>query len=182
MGPSRSYRWVGVEGCWRDFLTISLSPLKGGTDSSISPPQISSSREQETDKGPDPLDKGFPQFWDARAAQVAALFGNGYGGKAELEWQQLCTSHPPPPPSVPKSKVKQYVNRAAQRMLDAERLVTANDCEDYDTGVAIPCDAAGIPGLGGSSSPCALYTAQEVRARLWPPALADALAEFRGAR
>ena len=101
-------------------LSLSLSPLKGGTDSSISPPQISSSREQETDKGPDPLDKGFPQFWDARAAQVAALFGNGYGGKAELEWQQLCTSHPPPPPSVPKSKVKQYVNRAAQRMLDAE--------------------------------------------------------------
>ncbi|UPR01320.1 hypothetical protein HOP50_07g46420 [Chloropicon primus] len=135
---------------------------------------------QGLDKGPDPGDRGYPQFWDARAAQVAALYGNGFGGKAELEWKQLCVSHPPPPPSRPNNKVKLAVNRAAQRMLDMEALVTDNRCEDFESGTQIPCDDAGIPGLGGSSSPCVLYTEREVTARLWPSELVQNLADFRG--
>ena len=39
--------------------------------------------------------------------------------------------------------------------------------------------AAGIPGLGGSSSPCALYTPEEVRIRLWPEKLVTSFATFR---
>lgn len=135
---------------------------------------------EETDKGPDPGDLGFPQFWDARAAQVAVLYSNGYKGKAELEWRRLCLSHPPPPPSVPKNKVKQYVNRAAQKLIDVEGALTNNNCEDFDSGLGIPCDDAGIPGLGGSSSPCVLYTEEEVTIRMWPKALVNSFVQFKG--
>ena len=131
---------------------------------------------QQLDKGPNP--DGFPQFWEARAAQVAVLYGSGFKGKAELEWQGLCAPHPPPPPSVPQNKVKLAVNRAAQAFLDVEGLVTDNSCEDYDSGTQIPCDAAGIPGLGGSSSPCVLYTREEVKKRLWPANLVETFGAF----
>lgn len=93
---------------------------------------------QALDKGPDP--DGYPQFWDARAAQVAVLFASGYKGKAELEWKDLCRPAPPPPPSVPTNKVFAGVNRAAQTMLKVEGALTNNNCEDFDSGVYLPCD------------------------------------------
>eukprot|EP00951_Prasinocladus_malaysianus_P006756 scaffold48053_cov44-Prasinocladus_malaysianus.AAC.1 len=64
-------------------------------------------------------------------------------------------------------------------MLQAEGMMTDRSCEDYDTGVYLPCDDAGIPGLGGSASPCALYTKSEASSRLWPPSLVDELDRFR---
>ena len=71
------------------------------------------------------------------------------------------------------------VNKAAQLMLQVEGSFIDRSCEDFETGVYLPCDDAGIPGLGGSSSPCALYTPEEATIRLWPRKLIDALAQFR---
>ena len=42
-------------------------------------------------------------------------------------------------------------------VLRVEGAFTDTACEDYQTGVFIPCDDAGIPGLGGSNSPCGTY-------------------------
>jgi len=63
-------------------------------------------------------------------------------------------------------------------MLRVEGALTDNACEDFESGVMIPCDDAGIPGLGGSSSPCVLYTVEEVTNRLWPRDLVAAFQDF----
>lgn len=68
---------------------------------------------------------------------------------------------------------------AAQGMLLVEGAMTDRGCEDFATGIYLPCDDAGIPGLGGSSSPCALYTAGEAAARLWPLPVVEQLEAFR---
>jgi len=128
-------------------------------------------------KGPNP--NGFPQFWDALAALALAYNASGKPGQAELEWADLCRPAPPPPPAEPTNPLFARVNKAAQTMLLAEGMMTDRNCEDYETGVYLPCDDAGIPGLGGSSSPCALYSMEEVVARAWPPRLVAELEGFR---
>lgn len=131
------------------------------------------------DDGPDPIG-GYPQFWDKRAAHAAALFAAGDTAKAEGVWEGLCMKAPSNPPSVPTNGVKAGVNRAAAKLLDLERLTTNNNCEAFAGGTYLPCDDAGFPGLGGSFSPCVLYTGDEARRRLWPPKLVQALEQLRG--
>jgi len=133
---------------------------------------------QDVDKGPAP-DGTSPQFWDACAALAVVLSADGDSGAAELEWANLCRPAQPPPPATPNNPLLARVNKVAQGMLAAEGMMTDKSCEDFETGVYLPCDDAGIPGLGGSSSPCALYTAEEVTARLWPPAAVRELQSFR---
>ena len=69
------------------------------------------------------------------------------------------------------------VNQAAEALYAQQ---VDRNCEDFQTGAFMPCDDAGIPGLGGSSSPCVLYTPQEARVRLWPPVMVEGLSAFRG--
>lgn len=132
---------------------------------------------EAVDKGPNP--DGYPQFWDARAALALALNAAGRAGQAELEWAELCKPAPNPPPARPSNPIFARVNQAAQTMLAAESMMTDRNCEDYETGVYLPCDDAGIPGLGGSSAPCTLYTVEEASARAWPPRLVAELDKFR---
>ena len=42
----------------------------------------------------------------------------------------------------------------------------------------MPCDDAGIPGMGGANEPCVLYTTEEVEKRLWPPRAVASLDKF----
>ena len=56
--------------------------------------------------------------------------------------------------------VRAAVNRAAQLQLDAAGLLLGKQCEDFATGTPLPCNDAGIPGSGGSSAPCAIFTPQ----------------------
>ncbi|KAK3251001.1 hypothetical protein CYMTET_39647 [Cymbomonas tetramitiformis] len=128
------------------------------------------------DKGPNP--DGFPQFWDARAALAIALWATGDRAEAEAEWAELCRPTPVPPPATPSNKLFAGVNKAAQLMLDAEGIMTDNRCESLTSGVFLPCDDAGIPGLGGSSAPCVLYTPSAARARFWPANLVAELEDF----
>jgi hypothetical protein len=51
-------------------------------------------------------------------------------------------------------------------------------CEDYESGLELPCDDAGIPGMGGANEPCVLYTTDEVVKRLWPPRAVASLKDF----
>ena len=118
-------------------------------------PALAVASFERIDKGPNP--DGFPQFWEARAALVAALWRSGARSRAELEWASLCEPAPTPPPSTPTNQLYAGVNRAAQLLLRVEGAFTDTACEDYQTGVFIPCDDAGIPGLGGSNSPCGTY-------------------------
>eukprot|EP00899_Mesostigma_viride_P029142 jgi/Mesvir1/9412/Mv01515-RA.1 len=131
---------------------------------------------QRIDKGPSP--DGYPQFWDAAAALVAALTSAGMVTEAEMEWANLCRPTPPAPPATPDNPVFARINKAAQTMLDLQGMALDRNCEDFDTGTLLPCDDAGIPGLGGSSSPCALYTVKEVKARRWPEAAVKGLEKF----
>ena len=68
--------------------------------------------------------------------------------KAELEWRELCKSTPTPPPSTPTNKLYAGVNKLSQALLQAESSFIDKSCEDFTSGVYIPCDDAGIPGLG----------------------------------
>jgi hypothetical protein len=129
------------------------------------------------DLGPEP-DAGYPQFWEARAARAVALWASGAKPRAEAEWAALCRPTRPNPPAVPKNGVKAAVNKAAQAQFDAYGVLMDKRCEDFTSGTPLPCDDAGIPGSGGSSSPCAIFTVQEARARLWPPSAVKALGEF----
>ena len=129
------------------------------------------------DKGPNP--NGYPQFWDARAALAATLWAHGNRDDAEAEWAFLCQPHPPPPPAVPLNPIFARVNKAAQLMIKVEGELTNKNCEDFDTGTYLPCDDAGIPGLGGANEPCVLYTPDEARARLWPERVVEALGSLR---
>ena len=118
------------------------------------------------------------QFWDARAGLVAVLAsqpGSDGISAAELEWNQLCQPAVPPEPTSPANLILSRVNRATESLLASQLDMS---CEDYKTGQYIPCDDAGIPGLGGSSSPCILYTESEVRVRLWPNQVIDQLVMF----
>ena len=120
------------------------------------------------------------QFWDARAALVAVLAsrpGNDGIAAAEIEWGGLCQPAVPPEPTSPANLILSRVNRATEALLASQ---LDRSCEDYKTGAYLPCDDAGIPGLGGSSSPCVLYNEQEVRARLWPPLAISQLVSFLG--
>lgn len=134
---------------------------------------------ETVDLGPDPTKQGLYQFWDARAAIASAAWADGDRGEADLTWQALCAATPSNPPSVPRDPIKARVNAAAQFMLDAEAAMTDRNCEDLDSGTYLPCDDAGIPGLAGSSAPCMLYSADEVRARLWPSRAYEALDALR---
>lgn len=51
-------------------------------------------------------------------------------------------------------------------------------CEDFATGTPLPCDDAGIPGSGGSASPCLIFTYAETERRLWPAITRRALLDF----
>ena len=51
-------------------------------------------------------------------------------------------------------------------------------CEDFATGTPLPCDDAGIPGSGGNSSPCLIFTDAETESRLWPTNARTALGKF----
>eukprot|EP00958_Prasinococcus_capsulatus_P025969 scaffold4516_cov417-Prasinococcus_capsulatus_cf.AAC.16 len=135
---------------------------------------------RKIDKGPSP--DGSAQFWDARAALVAALWHNGFEKEAESEWESLCKPAAPPPPATPTNPVFANVNRMAQAMLDADGALLDNACEDYESGVFLPCNDAGIPGLGGLAEPCAVYTEEEVKIRRWPPIAVQALKDFRQKR
>ena len=132
---------------------------------------------ERIDKGPNP--DGYPQFWEARAALTASLWKAGAKLRAEQEWKALCLPSPVPPPSTPTNKIYANVNRAAQFLLRVSSAFVDTACEDYSTGVFIPCDDAGIPGLGGSAAPCELFTDEEARLRLWPSAMIRALVNFR---
>ena len=132
---------------------------------------------ERIDKGPNP--DGYPQFWEARAALTASLWKAGAKVRAEQEWKALCLPSPVPPPSTPTNTIYANVNRAAQFLLRVEGAFVDTACEDYSTGVFIPCDDAGIPGLGGSAAPCEIFTEEEVRLRLWPSTMIRALVNFR---
>ena len=67
------------------------------------------------------------------------------------------------------------VNSAAEALYASQ---LDKSCEDFQTGAFLPCDDAGIPGLGGSSSPCALYNKHEALTRLWPQVMVDGLDRF----
>ena len=129
------------------------------------------------DVGPEP-EPGFPQFWEARAALAAALWASGAKPRAEAEWAALCRGAKPNPPAVPTNGVKAAVNKAAQMQFDGYGVLMDKRCEDFSTGTPLPCDDAGIPGAGGSSAPCRLFTAEETKNRLWPPAATEALEGF----
>ena len=73
------------------------------------------------------------------------------------------------------SWIQLRVNSAAEALYATQ---LDKSCEDFQTGAFLPCDDAGIPGLGGSSSPCALYNVQEVLTRLWPPVMVEGLGKF----
>jgi len=132
----------------------------------------------EVDDGPDPLG-GQPQFWEVRAARVAALSAAGEDLRAERAWAALCAPADPNPPSVPTNPLFALVNKGAVAMLEGADRALDNSCESFESGVPMPCNDAGIPGLGGASAPCALFTPAEARARMWPAAPAAALAAFR---
>ena len=129
------------------------------------------------DVGPEP-EPGYPQFWEARAALAVALWASGAKPRAEAEWAALCRGAKPNPPAVPTNGVKAAVNKAAQMQFDGYGVLMDKRCEDFSTGTPLPCDDAGIPGAGGSSAPCRLFTAEETRNRLWPPAATEALEGF----
>jgi len=132
---------------------------------------------QRVDFGPEP-DAGFPQFWEARAALAVALWASGAKPRAEAEWSRLCQPTKPNPPATPANGVKAAVNKAAQAQFEAYGMRMDKRCEDFESGTPLPCDDAGIPGSGGSSAPCGIFTRAEVENRLWPPAAARALEEF----
>jgi hypothetical protein len=140
-------------------------------------PAVAAAMLDVVDLGPEP-DAGYPQFWEARAARAVALWASGAKPRAEAEWAALCRPTRPNPPAVPKNGVKAAVNKAAQAQFDAYGVLMDKRCEDFTSGTPLPCDDAGIPGSGGSSSPCAIFTVQEARARLWPPSAVKALGEF----
>ena len=129
------------------------------------------------DLGPEP-DPGFPQFWEARAALAAAMWASGAKPRAEAEWARLCEATRPNPPATPTDGVRAAVNRAAQMQFDGYGALMDKRCEDFATGTPLPCDDAGIPGAGGSSAPCRLFTVEEVESRGWPGVAAEALAAF----
>jgi hypothetical protein len=70
------------------------------------------------------------------------------------------------------------VNKAAQAQFEAYGVLMDKRCEDFDSGTPLPCDDAGIPGSGGSSAACGIFTVSEVENRLWPPDAVKALGEF----
>ena len=140
-------------------------------------PAVAVAMLDQLDMGPEP-DAGYPQFWEARAARAAALWASGAKPRAEAEWAALCAPTRPNPPATPTNGVKAAVNKAAQAQFDAYGVLMDKRCEDFASGTPLPCDDAGIPGSGGSSSPCAIFTEQEARARLWPPSAVSALSEF----
>ena len=140
-------------------------------------PAVAVAMLDQLDMGPEP-DAGYPQFWEARAARAAALWASGAKPRAEAEWAALCAPTRPNPPATPTNGVKAAVNKAAQAQFDAYGILMDKRCEDFSSGTPLPCDDAGIPGSAGSSSPCAIFTTQEARARLWPPGAVKALGEF----
>ena len=129
------------------------------------------------DKGPEPV-AGQSQFWEARAALAAALYANGSRPAAEAEWSGLCKPVKPNPPAVPTDPFRKAVNQAAQGAFDAGGVLMDKRCEDFATGTPLPCDDAGIPGSGGSSSPCLIFTETETESRLWPTNARTALSKF----
>ena len=129
------------------------------------------------DKGPEP-DAGYPQFWEARAALTAALWASNAKPAAEAEWVSFCRPVKANPPATPSNGVRAAVNRAAQMQFDGYGALMDKRCEDFTSGTPLPCNDAGIPGSAGSSAPCAIFTPEEARSRLWPPEAVDALAEF----
>ena len=131
------------------------------------------------DVGPEP-DAGYPQFWEARAARAAALYASNAKPAAEAEWAALCRPVRPNPPATPTNGVKAAVNRAAQMQFDGYGVLMDKRCEDFKTGTYLPCDDAGIPGAGGSSAPCSIFTPREAERRAWPPNAVEALARFLG--
>ena len=132
------------------------------------------------------------QFWDARAGLVATLTLlskikspsiasqslSSASQEAEGQWAELCK---PAIPTPPKDLARQMASRLTVGAVLEEIYASQLDrnCEDYDTGAFIPCDDAGIPGLGGSSSPCTLYNESEVAVRLWPDEIIEGLKQFR---
>ena len=140
-------------------------------------PAVAVAMLDDIDLGPEP-EAGYPQFWEARAARAAALWASGAKPRAEAEWTMLCAPTKPNPPATPTNGVKAAVNKAAQAQFDAYGILMDKRCEDFTSGTPLPCDDAGIPGSAGSSSPCAIFTTEEARARLWPPSAVKALGEF----
>ena len=130
------------------------------------------------DKGPSPVAGQGGQFWEARAALAAALYANGSLPAAEAEWSQLCEPVGPNPPATPSDPFRKVVNRAAQGAFDAGGILMDKRCEDFATGTPLPCDDAGIPGSGGSASPCLIFTYAETERRLWPAIARRALLDF----
>jgi hypothetical protein len=127
------------------------------------------------------------QFWEARASLVATLtLLSKYPGnlssraaqEAEGQWAELCKPAVPP---APKDLARQMASKLTVGAVLEEIYASQLDrnCEDFDSGAFIPCDDAGIPGLGGSSSPCTLFTEREVATRLWPDELIEGLQIFR---
>lgn len=130
------------------------------------------------DKGPSPVAGRGGQFWEARAALAAALYANGSLPAAEAEWSQLCEPVGPNPPATPSDPFRKVVNKAAQGAFDAGGILMDKRCEDFSTGTPLPCDDAGIPGSGGSASPCLIFTDAETERRLWPASARRSLLEF----
>ena len=84
----------------------------------------------------------------------------------------------PNPPATPSDPAKALVNKAAQAQFQALGALMDKRCEDYETGTPLPCNDAGIAGMGGNSSPCRIFTPDEARARLWPAPAVTALERF----
>jgi len=142
-----------------------------------------------------------PAYWDARAALAAFLWDQGQPEAAEGEWAALCSpSGPlemgtwvtrngtpdqkgnPAKGAVPQSAAQKLylgpLSRITQLLTEVEDINLSNRCEDYNTGLELPCNDAGIPGLGGANEPCVLYTREEVERRRWPPRAVEALTAF----
>ncbi|KAK3257647.1 hypothetical protein CYMTET_33276 [Cymbomonas tetramitiformis] len=143
-----------------------------------------------------------PAYWDARAALTSFLWAQGKEEEAEEAWGQLCVpsgkldagamwvsrNGTPDQPGAPakgatmQSSTQQlYMGSLAgitKVLGKIEDLQLSNKCEDFESGLELPCDDAGIPGLGGLNEPCALYTQLVVEQRLWPPRAIESLVGF----
>merc|ERR1712224_21552 len=90
------------------------------------------------DKGPSPF--GEPQFWEARAAYIAALWATGDAQRAEAEWSQLCNRASLSPPTPSTNSLAALVKGTSEQMIGIEALTSSKDCQDFETGLPRSCD------------------------------------------
>ena len=94
----------------------------------------------------------------------------------------MAASVPAPPPGCPRSTSPRTSAIERKQLPRKEYAAPSQEYAEaapaLSTGTPLPCDDAGIPGAGGSSAPCRLFTVEEVESRGWPGVAAEALAAF----